>query len=69
MGDDTSREGGLAMVGILLLETKFPQVVGDGGNPDTWPYPVVVEKAGGRSQASHQAETRNSGCGIKLSLA
>jgi len=29
-----------ASVGILMLETQFPRVVGDMGNAVTWPFPV-----------------------------
>lgn len=29
-----------ASVGILMLETQFPRVVGDMGNAQTWPFPV-----------------------------
>lgn len=29
-----------ATVGILMLETRFPRVIGDMGNAQTWPYPV-----------------------------
>jgi len=29
-----------ASVGILMLETQFPRVVGDMGNALTWPFPV-----------------------------
>ncbi len=35
-------------LGILMLDTRFPRVVGDVGNPTTWPFPVrfgVVEGA------------------------
>lgn len=29
-----------ARLGILMLDTRFPRIVGDIGNPDTWPFPV-----------------------------
>ena len=29
-----------ATVGILMLETRFPRIVGDMGNAQTWPFPV-----------------------------
>jgi len=29
-----------ASVGILMLETQFPRIVGDMGNAQTWPFPV-----------------------------
>jgi Asp/Glu/Hydantoin racemase len=31
-----------APIGILLLETRFPRVYGDAGNPVTWPFPVTI---------------------------
>jgi len=37
-----------ASVGILMLETRFPRILGDVGNALTWPFPVqykVVPKA------------------------
>ena len=58
MGEDTAREGGQATVGILLLDTKFPRVVGDGGNADTWPFPVLIEKV--RLERVHIRWTRSS---------
>jgi len=27
-------------LGILMLETRFPRLLGDVGHPDTWPFPV-----------------------------
>ena len=38
---------GQATVGILLLDTKFPRVFGDGGQPLTWPFPVLLKKVEG----------------------
>lgn len=38
IGDRVS--GGSASLGILMLQTRFPRVHGDIGNPDTWPFPV-----------------------------
>jgi hypothetical protein len=29
-----------ACLGILMLDTRFPRILGDVGNPDTWPFPV-----------------------------
>ena len=34
---------GGAAVGILMLDARFPRVVGDMGNADTWPFPVLYE--------------------------
>jgi Asp/Glu/Hydantoin racemase len=31
-----------APLGILMLETRFPRVYGDAGNPATWPFPVAI---------------------------
>ncbi|KIN65533.1 hypothetical protein Z945_576 [Sulfitobacter noctilucae] len=28
------------LLGILMLDTRFPRIIGDVGNPDTWPFPV-----------------------------
>ena len=30
----------LAKLGILMLDTRFPRIVGDVGNAQTWPFPV-----------------------------
>ena len=30
-----------ASVGMLLLETRFPRIAGDGGNAQTWPFPML----------------------------
>jgi len=29
--------------GILMLDTRFPRIPGDAGNPSTWPFPVDFE--------------------------
>lgn len=29
-------------IGILVLDTKFPRIPGDAGNPDTWPFPTIL---------------------------
>ena len=34
---------GGAAVGILMLDARFPRVLGDMGNGDTWPFPVLYE--------------------------
>jgi hypothetical protein len=33
-------EATTAPLGILMLDTRFPRIVGDVGNPATWPFPV-----------------------------
>lgn len=30
-------------VGILMLESRFPRIVGDAGNAETWPFPVLYK--------------------------
>ncbi|MEM7250423.1 MAG: aspartate/glutamate racemase family protein [Pseudomonadota bacterium] len=32
-----------ARIGMLLLESQFPRIVGDGGNARTWPFPMLYE--------------------------
>ena len=34
-------------IGILMLETRFPRIYGDAGNPATWPFPVEIETVQG----------------------
>ena len=36
-----------ASVGILLLESRFPRIPGDGGNAGTWPFPMLYRVVGG----------------------
>ena len=33
--------------GILMLDTRFPRIPGDAGNPATWPFPVEFETVTG----------------------
>lgn len=40
-----------APLGILMLETRFPRVYGDAGNPATWPFPVRIRVVPGASAA------------------
>jgi len=35
------------LIGILLLDTTFPRLLGDVGNPKTFPFPVIYEKVEG----------------------
>lgn len=39
-------------IGILMLDTQFPRFRGDIGNPDTWPFDVVLETVTGASAQS-----------------
>lgn len=32
-----------ASVGILMLESRFPRIPGDGGNARTWPFPMLYK--------------------------
>lgn len=32
-----------ACIGILMLESQFPRIVGDGGNALTWPFPMLYK--------------------------
>ena len=36
-----------APLGILMLETRFPRIPGDMGNPATWPFPVLYRMVAG----------------------
>jgi len=35
------------LIGIILLDTRFPRLLGDIGNPETFPFPVLYEKVDG----------------------
>jgi hypothetical protein len=34
-------------LGILMLDTRFPRIVGDIGNAETFPFPVIFQKLEG----------------------
>jgi len=38
-----------AVVGILMLEARFPRIPGDMGNAETWPFPVLYRVVRGAS--------------------
>ena len=38
-----SRTADVPTLGILVLDTRFPRIVGDVGNPQTWPFPVRMQ--------------------------
>lgn len=38
---------GSALIGILSLETQFPRIRGDVGNPETYPFPVKIQRVKG----------------------
>ncbi len=35
------------ILGVLMLETRFPRIPGDVGNPKTYPFPVILKKIKG----------------------
>lgn len=41
-----------ATIGILMLETRFRRFVGDIGNAETWPFPVLYEVVRGATPAA-----------------
>ncbi len=38
-----------APLGILMLEARFPRILGDMGNAGTWPFPVLYRVVKGAS--------------------
>jgi Asp/Glu/hydantoin racemase len=38
-----------ALLGILMLEARFPRIPGDMGNAETWPFPVLYRVVRGAS--------------------
>ena len=34
-------------LGILMLDTRFPRIAGDLGNPETFPFPVLIARIEG----------------------
>lgn len=42
-----SSENGQALIGILSLDTRFPRIQGDVGNPQTYPFPVRIARVEG----------------------
>ena len=51
-----------ASVGMLLLETRFPRIPGDGGNAATWPFPVLWRVVSG---ATPDRVVRDRGGGVE----
>lgn len=45
----TENQTGRPRVGIIMLETAFPRIKGDIGNPDTFEFPVQLEVVKGAS--------------------
>ncbi len=50
-----------ASVGILILETQFPRIIGDIGNAMTWPFPVQYRVVRG---ATPDRVVRKGGAGL-----
>jgi len=50
-----------ACLGILMLETRFPRIRGDIGNPNTWPFPVKIRIV---PNASPQRVVREGAAGL-----
>ena len=38
-----------APLGILMLDTHFPRIRGDGGNAESYPFPVLIQRVRGAS--------------------
>jgi Asp/Glu/hydantoin racemase len=49
MNSYSQRNENRSLIGILMLETNFPRVLGDIGNPDTFSFPVIYKKVHGAS--------------------
>lgn len=48
--DDTEKTSAMNdSIGIIMLDTQFPRFKGDVGNPDTWPFDVVLRTVKGAS--------------------
>ncbi len=46
---DALASGAERPLGVVMLETRFPRIVGDIGNPATFPFPVLYEVVPGAS--------------------
>ncbi|MBT6274452.1 MAG: aspartate/glutamate racemase family protein, partial [Chromatiales bacterium] len=40
-----------ASLGMLVLQSNFPRISGDGANAQTWPFPVLYKVVGGATPA------------------
>lgn len=49
MNDHAYRSRQTSLIGILMLETTFPRIVGDIGNPQTFSFPVLYQTVTGAS--------------------
>lgn len=63
--NDTLARGGKAVygapLGILMLEARFPRILGDMGNAGTWPFPVLYRVVRG---ASPEKVVLHGACGL-----
>ena len=50
-----------AAVGILMLESRFPRILGDGGHAETWPFPMLYKVI---SDATPERVVRQGGHGL-----
>ncbi|MFK7997648.1 MAG: aspartate/glutamate racemase family protein [Granulosicoccus sp.] len=46
-------------IGVIMLDTRFPRFKGDIGNPDTWPFTVILKVASGARALSVVGDTSN----------
>jgi Asp/Glu/hydantoin racemase len=56
-----SEAGEAVRLGILMLQTRFPRIPGDIGNPATWPFPVSYRVVAG---ATSQRVVRDQASGL-----
>ncbi len=57
-GRTAATPDGSAVIGILMLETQFPRILGDIGHPDSWSFPVrysIVNNATAAQAIKHDA--------------
>jgi len=45
----SNNSGDNPLIGIIMLDTSFPRIPGDIGNPDTFPFPILYEIVKGAS--------------------
>lgn len=48
-------------LGILMLDTRFPRIYGDAGNPSTWPFPVRIRTV---AEATPERVVRDRAAGL-----
>ena len=56
--DTTDKTGTMnGSIGIIMLDTQFPRFKGDIGNPETWPFDVVLKRVRGAFASNVVAAT------------